>query len=269
MSRRFVLLASERTGSNMLVTALDSHPDMRCFGELLRRNATAAKGALRILPSIDPVFMDEAYRRSHVDDYLDAVFALAAGAERVGFKLMLQQHVRLRNALIADPAVAKVLLYRENGLAAYSSDRIARVTGQGTVGLKGTIKTARVPFKPAQFEAFQAQRAQQYAVTRKRLAASGQDWLEVEYLEIARPEGIARVVAFLGADPQAELEVRTQKRNPSDILARFTNPRKVERYLAEHGLERWAHEGEGEDEGAGEGGDETAALPVDAGGAPA
>lgn len=247
----------------MLVSALDTHPRIRCHGELFRRNASAAKGALRVLPSIDPFYMEEANRYARPKEYLAAVFALDPETDYIGFKQMLQQHVPLRNALIADPEVGKVLLYRENGLAAYSSDRIARVTGQGTVGRFGTVKTAKVPFKPKQFEAFQAKRARQYAVTRKRLAASGQDWLEVEYLEIARPEGIARVVAFLGADPQAELEVRTQKRNPSDILARFTNPRKVERYLAEHGLERWAHEGEGEGE------DETAALPVDAGGAPA
>jgi len=41
----FVILASQRTGSNMLVSLLDAYPGVRCHGELFRKRGV--EGAAR------------------------------------------------------------------------------------------------------------------------------------------------------------------------------------------------------------------------------
>src|SRR5690606_15159424 len=125
-----------------------------------------------------------------------------------------------------------------------SSHKIARATGQGTAGRFSEALTTTVEFEPKEFERFVAARAAAYRQAREELQRATQPWLEVEYLEAARPEGRRRIVEFIGADPSFEIEVPTKKRNTSRIVDRFTNPDEVMGYLEQHGLQHWASEGQ-------------------------
>jgi len=241
--QRFVLLAAQRTGSNMLVSVLDSHPQVRCHGELLRKRSNAREGEVGVARQLaDRRFRDHAYRQRRPLAFLKAVFALDPEPPFIGFKLMLSQSRRLRRRLIADESVRKVLLFRENLLAAHSSDLIAAATGQGTAAVGQPLQRAQVAFSPDAFEDFRQRRSRNESRLREELRASGQTFLELEYLDATTRDGQLRALEFIGADTALPFEAGTQKRNPSDILARFSNPETVAAHLASIGLERWARE---------------------------
>ncbi|PKQ06457.1 MAG: hypothetical protein CVT72_06565 [Alphaproteobacteria bacterium HGW-Alphaproteobacteria-11] len=223
----------------MVVNALNSHPEIRCHGELMQKGNEDLKGALKVVREIDPVFADEAYRHSNPYQFIDSVFALGSEARFQGFKLMLRDNAALLPAIVEDATYAKVLLYRDNVLAAYSSHKIAQVTGQGIVWRFEEVKTAKVPFDGDEFQKFKLRWDKAFAEARRLLAASGQAFLEIEYREASTDAGRRRILEFIGANPEAEIKVRTKKRSASEILDRFTNPGDAEAWLKANDLLRW------------------------------
>ncbi len=240
---RFVIVASQRTGSNMLVSVLRTHPEIACYGELFRKNRKQFTGSVKVFEDIDKRFQVEEYRHKNWQQLLDAVVCVSNEAKFVGFKLMVNQHPAARKALISDQAYKKILLERENVLAVYSSDKIARVTGQGSAGRFAEVKTARVEFDKLEFESFLQQYRARFLRAKKELEASGNSYLATTYARICTHRGLEEVMEFLGADKSSPWGILTKKRNPSDLLARFVNRADVEQYLRDTGLECWANEG--------------------------
>jgi hypothetical protein len=244
--KRFVLLAMPRSGSNMLVSLLDTHPEIDCFGELMRitpdwMRREGYRGALLSLEHVDPKYQDDAVRFANPGAFVDELVAKCATKPIVGFKLMLMQHPQFLDELIDDAGYAKILLYRANPLAAYSSGQIAKVTGQGTARKGMEIKRAKVTFEEEDFRRYLELRERRYEEVRQRLAASG-PYLEVEYLELVAGDAVLRAVGFLGAETSVELQPDTIKRNSSNLLERFNNPDTVQTVLTALGAEDWAVE---------------------------
>lgn len=239
---RFVIVAHQRTGSNMLVSALDSHPGVRCHGELFRTNVKSYNGGLKVIALLDVAYHDDAYQEEHWKGFLDDVVAASGRADAVGFKLMLNQSELVRNALIADPGYKKILLKRDNMLSVYSSHKIAKETGQGSARRTAEIKKARVLFDPKQFERFCKRYQKRYSDVENALEASGQEFFRTSYMEVIKPEVIRDILEYIGADRELEWEVGTKKRNSPVLTERFSNPEEVEQYLA--GIDRldWLRE---------------------------
>jgi hypothetical protein len=226
----------------MLVSAFSSHPDIHCFGELFRRQSKNSSYGLEVLHDIHPEFSEEGYRHTHASEYISAVFSTAKGVSHVGFKLMLGQNIELRNALIFDEQFRKILLYRENILACFSSECIAKVTGQGVATGNVEVKTAKVAFDPKRFQRYRERRKRLYHDTRRLLQKSGQDFYEIDYLTAVTEVSMAGLVEFIGADSSVACLPDTKKRNPGNILERFTDPDEVSAYLESIGREGWAVE---------------------------
>ena len=240
--QKFVLLSTPRTGSNMLVSALSSHPEIQCFGELFRRHSKNSTYGLEVLHDIAQRFSGESYRHAHPLEYMSAVFSTAKDVGYVGFKLMLRQHIDVRNALIADGLFRKILLYRENILACFSSECIAKVTGQGVATGRVEIKTAKVEFDPKRFQRYWDRRKQLYTETQSLLEESGQEFYNIDYLTAATEGSLKKLVEFIGADSSVPCVPETRKRNPANILERFNNPDLVAAYLESIDREDWAVE---------------------------
>jgi LPS sulfotransferase NodH len=130
---RFVILGHPRTGSTMLVQALNSNPALLCFGEVFNANT----------PSIHfdvPGFAqrgkeDVALRREDPGRFLrERVFANHPSDIRaVGFKLLYDHFWAfdgLVESLTADRDLRVVHLMRRNKLRTYVSMRIAERTGR-------------------------------------------------------------------------------------------------------------------------------------------
>ncbi len=188
---RFAILCLGRTGSTHLVALLDSHPRIRCFGELLNPKHPKAtdEGAFALAETDDPV--------AHVRSML----AARPGVEAIGFKLPLES-IRAfpRAAELLTPAegIALVRLRRRNLLELLVSRRLLRATlvSQSTAGSYGD---ARIAIPPAEaLAALERIEAEQRELDE---LGAGCPAVDVTYEEIAAGARLEEIQRFLGVEP--------------------------------------------------------------------
>ncbi len=248
MPDKFVAISKARSGSNLLVSLLDGHPQIACFGELLRRTPDwmrreGYRGALRILERTAPVFRDDRHRFAHPAAFVRAAFATRSQEARArGFKLQLGQHPDFLVRLVKDPEWKLLVLERANKLAVFSSGQIARQTGQGNARVGQAVERARVRFCADAFERFLRNDAAKWKRARTLVRKSGKEVLSLGYTALAREDTQERLFSFLGVDPTVRVRPRTQKRNPSAILERFSNPGEVRAFVEARGQTAWLEE---------------------------
>jgi hypothetical protein len=183
---------------------------------------------------------------------LERVFATDLGRPHVGFKIFEGQNNEILDRVIHDGTVKKVVLYRKNVLANFSSKLAARKSTKfGAREGETVAKAPSVRFVRDRFIEFHDEYVAFYRGAIARLNACGQPFHLVDYDEINDPALFSALVNFIGADPTIEpskLEQQQRKKqvkqNSSDICSRFSNPADVLDFLRENGLLHWAHEGE-------------------------
>jgi len=248
MKNRFVIVTNRRSGSNMLVSMLDNHPEIKCFGELMRRTPRWMKrkgyrGALRVLEKVDAIYKSDRYRFDHPYEFVQAAFETAPRRKTLsGFKLHLGQNQSFLFRLIQNPDWKLVVLERENKLAQYSSSKIARVTGQGSLRKGAKVVRVTVPFSVLKLKWFLRRERKEWERVYSKLGTSGKDYFYIRYTDLLSKPVIQNMLEYLGADPSIEIEPMTEKRNPSDILSRFLNPEKSKAVLLKMGCEGWCKE---------------------------
>jgi len=247
MKNKFVIITNQRSGSNMLVSMLDGHPEVKCLGELMRVTPEWMKhdgyrGVLTILEKVDPKFKDDNYRFSNPDEFVHEAFKIFPNKSHYGFKLHLNQHKNYLYRLISDPEWKVILLKRENILAQYSSLKIAKVTGQGNAPKGTKIKKATIIFDLNDFKRFLISEKIRWEEVHNRLYETGKTFFTVNYTQLLSKKHKTEMLNYLGADPIMDLEPGTEKRNPSDILSRFVNRKDAERGLAKLSLSHWTQE---------------------------
>ena len=240
--RRFVILATLRTGSNYLCGLLNSHPDIRCYTAPLSSRFDVRHN----VPGMDERFADLEFRRAHAFDYIAAIESATPDAPVMGFKLMLVQDRRLRllRRLAVERSYNVPLLSRDNFLAKYASAQLARKTGQG-VALQGqAVARDTVHFDGASFLDYAGGVEKRYRKARRVLRQLDRPFLKLEYCRLGDEVEHRRITDFLGL-PYAPLSSRHKKRNPSRIVERFDNPAEVQSFLERHDLLHWAEEDAG------------------------
>jgi hypothetical protein len=201
----FVILCLGRTGSTHLVALLDSHPEVRCFGELFPHE----RGTL-----------DEEYAPYWQSDPLEYVAALAAPVTEpaVGFKLPLGSIQANPNALrLVEPEDLRVIrLSRMNLLALFASRRLLATTKGSESG--GDYGGATVTLDPKQCLAM-FRRTEEHERYLDELAA-GKPTVRITYEELAVGERLADVQRFLEVEP-VQLKsghTRSRKRALSETI---------------------------------------------------
>lgn len=126
--RRFVILATPRSGSNLLCTLLHSHPDVLCHHELFNPAGIFTALPLRDDPQFD-LGTTEA-RDADPAAFLAQVWQRSLGYQWLGFKITDPQQPTLRKQLCQDPTIHKIVLRRRSALKAYLSRLIAEHTGR-------------------------------------------------------------------------------------------------------------------------------------------
>lgn len=182
----FVILCLGRTGSTHLVALLDSHPDIRCFGELFPHE----RGTL-----------DEEYAPFWRDDALEYVAELTGPVTEpaVGFKLPLGSIQAHPDALrLVEPQDLRVVrLSRLNLLAIFVSRRLLAST-RGSQS-SGDYGGATVSLDPKQCVAM-FKRTEEHERYLDELAA-GKPTVRITYEELAAGERLPEVQRFLGVEP--------------------------------------------------------------------
>ena len=191
--QRFVILCLGRTGSSHLVDLLDSHPQIRCYSEILNE----------IFPTAAP---EGWIGDADTDDAAVHATALLAepipGIEVAGFKLPLNSiwdHPETRDWLAGDPDVSVIRLRRRNGLAMLVSRRLVRAS-LVSQSIHGEYVDTKIRIEPRP-----CLRALERIETENRELdelAAGHPTIDVDYEDLGSPQTQERIQRSLGVAPE-------------------------------------------------------------------
>ena len=230
---RFVICATQRTGSSWVLQMLGSHPAVRTYAELFD---PAGK---------DPLFFVQRVRQSGTGrnpisqtrlcfSYLDEIYTPAPGLEAIGFKLMYEQPKSNPGILayVGLRRVRVVHLIRSNLLDILISNDTARARGRWhstgddpppvTVSLDPTTVVTRLDTLDRRVR-----------MMRRGLAATRTPTIEVRYEElVADPQGFDEILRFLGVgETSARLAATLRKLNKLEQRQLVANYDEIENVL--------------------------------------
>lgn len=232
--RRFLVVGLPRSGTTYLATLLNSHRDILCSGELFNPQAIVSIGGL-----------DSDYEALLARDAMPLRFMAKFFADvdpeprAVGFKYMIGHHVRLLRKLADDPDLALIYVWRENKLAQISSlikaarsKAWAQKRENAHVQAKISVDVRNLTQRWHEYETYDYLFSQVFETLPNPR-------LKVEYRELFAADFNARIIEFLGVEPDLKMSSKLVKQSANTVLERFENPGPVERYFRLVGYERW------------------------------
>jgi len=224
--RRFIILAHPRSGSTLLVAALEQHPGLRVYNELLTN--TEPEEARRRHYSLGERWLAD---DSDGADFLRHVFTQENGEAGVGFKLMHHHasappHSTAWDFLRADADLHVIALHRDDLLATVVSNELALRTGVWNVESDSPLPDQVAPFTLGVEHCREQLDRLAASATRARQLFPEQPLLELEYqrdLSGDYDATVARVFRFLGIAPIPTRKrlARMARRSPREQLANF------------------------------------------------
>ena len=243
---RFAIIASPRTGSTHLVTMLSRQKDVLCNGEVFHPSKIYLRWPKEHSNAQDLAELTE-LRRADPLAFMNRIFETGHGSTHVGFKIFRGQNDEMLENILTDSGIRKIILYRRNVLANYSSGLVAKLTntwGSGP-GAGDRSEAPKVQFKKKHFLRFHDNYIGFYRDVLDRMRAAHQDSHLIGYEEVNNPWLLRSLVDYIGADSAAvKIAKRQPKRKPSNIVDRFSNKEEVETFLHENQLTHWTYEGE-------------------------
>lgn len=221
---RFIVLTKQRTGSNLLINSLQSHPQMKVYGELFRGGVDESVKA--------------AVRKSAAD-YLDTKIFNQRPAEirAVGFKIFYHhpawdQSGSVWRYLQGLENLHVIHLKRENLLRSLVSKKIAQKTDVWKLsGEPGEEPDKRVSISPEECLEFFEKTSQYERDADEKF--SGKPLLQMTYelLTSQFDEQMNRIQEFLHVDPM-QLPIKTAKQNPESLTELIVNYDEVRHALS-------------------------------------
>ncbi|MGA1522491.1 MAG: Stf0 family sulfotransferase [Planctomycetota bacterium] len=230
-ARPFVILGSERTGSNLLVGLLDQQSGFACAGELFNprdidertiawlENREFDKSELLHLRSISPDALCDRLLRD----------GAAGGADWVGFKLLYYHGLiddRVIHFLVDHPDLYLVHLRRRDRLARWLSHRRAEVKDEWFKGQRERVDASKQPsieLDPS--ETVSDFEWQQLLEERYAAIFAGRRVLEIDYEDFAADLAgtRARLADFFGREfgEMVPLSRKTGEKSARDGIANY------------------------------------------------
>ncbi len=230
---RFVVIASPRTGSNMLCSLLNAHPEILCHHEIFNPDGVHyaldhRTGEIELGSKHD--------RDRRPGEFLDRLWEHQCGRPVVGFKVNRDQNEVLHDVL-EDQRVRKIILTRRNRIRAFVSEMIARQTGEweSYSFSKRTQPCGRIWIAADELLRHAAENECYFAQVRRALEVTGQSFLETTYEDLAWPQETRRILGFLGVEAR-HLQPATRKNE--DVLSLIANFEQLKEELRDSEL-RW------------------------------
>jgi len=238
---RFVIIGWPRTGSTHLTSLLNEQAGIACHGEIFHPKNVFARWPNEQTPPQNTAEL-MALRDRDPHGFLDHVCALSLPSRQVGFKMFPGHNDDLLEELIADDSIRKVVLYRGNLLASYSSTLIKRETPAGTRRAR-SAPPPLVEFNAQRFVVYTKRHSAFYTDVITKLNNAGQSFFMVHYEQINDPWLLASLVTFIGGDIREIVTTGGKRKlNSSAILSRFVNEGEAAEFLSGHNLTGWQHE---------------------------
>lgn len=216
VNHRFVLLSVPRSGTTNLIATLGKHPRIYNHREVFLDNYKVT-----VRQEFRDAFDMEKIRKDAIA-FVDALLSFSPGPDCVGFKMFFPQSPEACKHLMSDHGVKKIVLNRENQLAAYSSNLIAKASG---FSHQRADQENNRPLAASSYIRFNEEDFRRFCLRRGRIHKRYQkfckgDVLNLNYTEV--DDGVFAIVfQFLGL-PAFEVSSHFKKLNPSDILSRFS-----------------------------------------------
>lgn len=220
---KFVIIASARTGSNLLCGMLASHPDILCFYELFHPKA--------IFTGLDEgtTYLPESLERRdrYPGSFLESVYNSDYQKKAVGFKIFPRHNDVVLDYLLKNAEIKKIILKRRRLLHQYTSELIAVINRPlqkpGSDGSENVARAVTVSVKEEKFCRFADNTNKFYGGVEQQLA--NQDYFPLEYSELIGNErdAIRNLSVFLGVDMNVNLHKFHKKENPRELQSRIVN----------------------------------------------
>ena len=213
----FFIVAAPRTGSNLLCTLLDSHPEVLCHHELYNPNgvfpALRLRGGEFTLGTVEE-------RNDDPLGFLSRIWEAHFGHRCVGFKMTRGQNQSVLDALLGDVRVHTIVLRRANRLKTYVSELRAQASGLWEVYDRAELAASRprVHVESGALHRHIADNEQFYAGVDAALARSGAPALRVTYERLFHEDEHRRILSFLGLrQGGVPLRAASVKQNSCDL----------------------------------------------------
>jgi LPS sulfotransferase NodH len=238
---RFVILAAPRTGSNMLCTLLNSHPEILCHHEIFNPGGIFYALDLRNTPFR---LGSQQERDRDPATFLSRIWQNPLGHNAVGFKLTHRQNEMVLRQVLDGRDVKKIVLHRRNRVRTYVSQLVAETTGVWEAYQVGDL-----PYRPVRVRvSISALRERirydqaYYAEVEKTLVSSGQSYLAVAYEDLFVLGERLRLLDFLQVSSRdletaSQLTAASVRQNPLDLRQIVDNFAELEAGLAGTELE--------------------------------
>jgi LPS sulfotransferase NodH len=219
---RFVILAVPRTGSNLLCTLLNSHPQIVCHHELFNPQGIFAAHDYR-----GEALAAESLNERDRDPlaFLERVWQTAPDSRCVGFKWTLGQSEEVLESVVHDRAVRKLVLRRGNRIKTFVSQKIAETTCQWEVyeAQELAMPRPRVHVDPDQLLEHIATNQKFYGDLSDDLLKTGQPHLTIDYETLFDGRVRNRMLEFLNVETEFSLHATSVKQNATDLRESISN----------------------------------------------
>lgn len=242
-AKKMCLVCMDRTGSNMISSRLNTHPEIQFYNEVFHRQYVIFQDD-RVNGDIDFV----SRRDRNPEAFVGQIWAGAFESEPTrsatngyGFKIFVNHNARaLRFITNSDAKI--IFLRRRNPLLRYSSFKIASVTGEWK-STKDKKSNKKVAFQPTEFRAYYQNYESLETLYEMTLTRWNRPYFQVYYEDIIKREEVWNdLVGYLGYAPADFKQSSLVRQNSSDVLGRFSNPEVVEEFVAKLGAYDWLTE---------------------------
>lgn len=237
MSKKFVLLASMRTGSNLLNSYLNQYQGLVCHGEAFNPSFVGLEP--KYLSMLGWTRSDVARRDADPNAFLELISGVEADA--VGLHMFPGHDAAILQRLLEDRNVKKLCL-RRSIIHSFVSLQSARKTDVWRTTNRDFTKQMpleerRIRFVPHEFERYRRRIDGFWHEVLTALADSGQDYFPLWYRELASVATINSAVKFLGLSQQrTQLVERIAKQNPEPLKDLVENWSEMMDYAKQVGL---------------------------------
>jgi LPS sulfotransferase NodH len=224
---RFVILAAPRTGSNLLCTLLNSHPDILCHHEIFN-----PAGIFYALDLRDGSFNLGTMETRDEDPvaFMERIWEAHRGHSYVGFKTTLRQNETVFRQVLKERGIKKIVLKRKNRIRTYVSRLLSEQTGQWEAYRPEELvkETRQVEVKLPDLYADIAFNDRYYQEIEGYLGETFQSYVILTYEHLFDSDERMKMLDFL--DPSlaapgslACLEVKSLRQNPVELRRMISN----------------------------------------------
>jgi LPS sulfotransferase NodH len=218
-----VVLAAPRTGSNLLCTLLNSHPEVLCHHEVF--NPGGIFWALEHRDSgLDLGTIDQRDRDPLA--FLKEVWNRPMGAKAVGFKWTRGQNRSVLDEVVGDPLLVKFILRRRNKVKTFVSEMLAQRTDQWEV-YEGEKLVPRPQIR-IEVEDLQAHIECNEQMYREILSSTAGTAVELFYEDLIQGDDLADPFSYLGVTTGFRPKAKSIKQNPCDLRTVVANFHELE-----------------------------------------